>query len=66
MLIQIADLIFKTLATISGEKERETSIEHFDTNSHCSSLITYGRQFKDTLEYTGMQLTPTEIQKLDN
>ena len=40
--------------------------KHFDTNSYCSSLITYGRQFKATLEYTGMQLTPTEMEKSDN
>ena len=33
---------------------------------YCSSLITYGRQLKDTLEYTGLQLTPTEMQKSDN
>ena len=28
--------------------------KYFDTNSYCSSLITYGRQLKATLEYTGM------------
>ena len=40
--------------------------KYFDTNSYCSSLITYGRQLKATLEYTGMQLTTTEMQKSDN
>ena len=29
-------------------------------------LITYGRQIKATLEYTGLQLTPTEMQKSDD
>ena len=46
-------------------KKRER-IENFDTYTYCSSLITYGRQLKATLEYTGLQLTPTEMQKSDN
>ena len=45
-----------------GEKRRR-QYKYFDTNSYCSSLITYGRQIKATLEYTGLQLTPTEMQK---
>ena len=38
----------------------------FDTYTYCSSLITDGRQLKATLEYTGLQLTPTEMQKSDD
>ena len=38
----------------------------FVRSIYCSSLITYGRQLKATLEYTGLQLTPTEMQKSDN
>ena len=40
--------------------------KYFDTNTYCSSLITYVLQLKATLEYTGLQLTPTEMQKSDN
>ena len=56
---------FKTPATFNGEKKGRR-LKYFDTNSYYSSLITYGRQLKATLEYTCMQLTPTEMQKSDN
>ena len=47
-----------------GKKGRQW--KYFDTYSYYSSLITYGRQLKATLEYIGLQLTTTEMQKSDN
>ena len=56
---------FQNSSYIQWEKKRR-QWEYFDTNSYCSSLITYGQQLKATLEYIGLQLTTTEMQKSDN
>ena len=56
---------FQNSSYIQWEKKGRQR-KYFDTNSYCSSLITYGRQLKATLGYTCMQLTPTEMQKSDN
>ena len=56
---------FQNSSYIQWEKKRR-QWKYFDTNSYCSSFITYGRQLKATLEYIGLQLTTTEMQKSDN
>ena len=56
---------FRNSSYIQWEKKGR-QWKHFDTNSYCSSLTTYGRQLKATLEYIGLQLTTTEMQKSGN